>query len=123
MAALVIPDQARRVCWRQLPRLTRHPCFLPQALDPARSKCVVKGDSKVYAIAAASIIAKVTRDRIMLRYAEEYPGYGFEQHKGYGVPAHVKAIRDLGPSPIHRRTFAPVKTWFPAGKAAPKERK
>ncbi|KDD73986.1 ribonuclease HII [Helicosporidium sp. ATCC 50920] len=93
------------------------------ALDPARSKCVVKGDSKVYAIAAASIIAKVTRDRIMLRYAEEYPGYGFEQHKGYGVPAHVKAIRDLGPSPIHRRTFAPVKTWFPAGKAAPKERK
>ena len=64
-----------------------------------------KGDAKVYSIAAASIIAKVTRDRMMQEYDKEYPGYGFAAHKGYGTKAHIQAIRDLGPCPIHRMSF------------------
>ena len=66
---------------------------------------VVKGDSLSASIAAASVLAKVTRDDIMLAMAEEYPGYGFEIHKGYGTKAHYEALRQLGPSPIHRMTF------------------
>lgn len=68
-------------------------------------RCVVKGDSKCADIAAASILAKVSRDRLMLRYAEEYPQYHFEQHKGYGTKQHYEAIRAYGPSPIHRMSF------------------
>ena len=74
---------------------------------------MVKGDSKCYAIAAASIIAKVTRDRLMLESHAQYPQYNFARHKGYGVPEHMAAIRAHGPCPIHRRTFAPLKGWFP----------
>lgn len=66
---------------------------------------VVKGDSKSMAIAAASILAKVSRDRYMLKMAKKYPGYGFEKHKGYGTKAHYEAISELGISDIHRRTF------------------
>ena len=66
---------------------------------------VVKGDSLSASIAAASVLAKVSRDDVMLRKAEEYPGYGFEVHKGYGTKAHYEALRTFGPSPIHRRTF------------------
>ncbi len=66
---------------------------------------VVKGDSRSASIAAASILAKVSRDDIMLELAKEYPGYGFEIHKGYGTKAHYEALRTLGCSPIHRRTF------------------
>lgn len=66
---------------------------------------VVKGDSKSMSIAAASILAKVTRDRYMRRIAEIYPGYGFEKHKGYGTKAHYEAIERLGICDIHRRTF------------------
>ena len=66
---------------------------------------VVKGDSLRASIAAASVLAKVSRDDVMLRMAEEYPGYGFEVHKGYGTKAHYEALRTFGPSPIHRRTF------------------
>ena len=68
-------------------------------------RTVVKGDALSASIAAASILAKVERDRLMDRYAEEYPGYGFEKHKGYPVPAHYEAIRVLGPTPIHRMSF------------------
>ena len=68
-------------------------------------KTVVKGDSLSASIAAASILAKVTRDDIMEAYAEEYPGYGFEIHKGYGTKAHYAALTEKGPSPIHRMTF------------------
>ncbi len=70
---------------------------------------VVKGDAKVLAIAAASIVAKVTRDRAMVTLGEALPGYGFEHHKGYGTPAHLAALRELGPTPHHRRSFAPVR--------------
>ena len=66
---------------------------------------VVKGDSLSASIAAASVLAKVSRDDVMLRMAEEYPGYGFEVQKGYGTKAHYEALRTFGPSPIHRRTF------------------
>ena len=68
-------------------------------------KTVVKGDSLSASIAAASILAKVTRDNMMEQYAVEYPGYGFEIHKGYGTKAHYAALTELGASPIHRRTF------------------
>ena len=69
------------------------------------SECVVGGDGKVESIAAASILAKVTRDRYMYDLALEYPGYGFERHKGYGTKAHYEALRELGPSPVHRMSF------------------
>lgn len=70
---------------------------------------LVKGDSRSYSIAAASVLAKVTRDRIMLEFDRQFPGYGFAEHKGYGTPQHLAAIAKLGPCPIHRRSFAPLK--------------
>lgn len=71
-------------------------------------EAVIGGDGLVMSIAAASIIAKVTRDRLMCALAQECPGYGFEQHKGYGVPEHLEALDRLGPSVHHRSFFAPV---------------
>ena len=69
------------------------------------SRCVIGGDGKCADIAAASILAKVTRDRCMLEMAQKYPQYGFEKHKGYGTAAHYAAIREYGPSEIHRMSF------------------
>lgn len=69
------------------------------------SRCIVGGDGKCASIAAASILAKVTRDRYMLELDARYPGYGFAKHKGYGTAAHYAALRELGPSEVHRRTF------------------
>lgn len=69
------------------------------------SQCVIGGDGKCAEIAAASILAKVTRDRYMLQMAEQYPQYGFEKHKGYGTAAHYAALREYGPCPIHRPSF------------------
>ena len=66
---------------------------------------VIKGDAKVLAVAAASIVAKVTRDRMMAEYSAEYPGYAFEKNKGYGTKAHYEGLREHGMCPIHRRTF------------------
>ena len=66
---------------------------------------IVKGDAKSVSIAAASILAKVTRDRLMAQYDKLYPAYGFERHKGYGTSAHIEALRHHGPCPIHRKTF------------------
>ena len=68
-------------------------------------KSIIKGDAKSYSIAAASIIAKVTRDRIMRQWAEVYPMYGFEKHKGYGTAMHISAIKEYGLCPLHRRSF------------------
>lgn len=73
------------------------------------AETVIKGDSRVPAIAAASILAKVTRDREMVAYEEQYPGYGFAAHKGYPTKAHIDALQRLGITPIHRRSYAPVK--------------
>lgn len=66
---------------------------------------IIKGDAKSQSIAAASIVAKVTRDHLMEEYDKLYPEYGFAKHKGYGTAAHIKAIKEYGPCPIHRRTF------------------
>ncbi len=73
------------------------------------SKAIVAGDSKCRSIAAASIVAKVTRDRIMADHARDHPGYGWETNKGYGTPEHVRALDSLGLTPLHRRSFAPVR--------------
>jgi len=70
---------------------------------------VIGGDDSVASISAASIVAKVIRDREMDRAAAHYPNYGFERHKGYATAAHLEAIVRFGPSPIHRRSFAPVR--------------
>ena len=69
------------------------------------SRCIVKGDSLCADIAAASVLAKVTRDRFMLSLARQYPQYGFENHKGYGTAAHYEALRKYGPCPVHRLSF------------------
>ena len=75
---------------------------------PMSTRPIVRGDAKCLSIAAASIIAKVTRDRLMAQLARDYPGYGFERHKGYGTPEHQAAINKLGVSALHRRSFKPV---------------
>ena len=69
------------------------------------SRCVVHGDARCASIAAASILAKVSRDRLMVELSREYPQYGFEQHKGYGTRAHFEALREYGPCPAHRPSF------------------
>lgn len=81
---------------------------LPHFSVPA--ECLVQGDSLSISIAAASILAKVTRDRMMEKIDQEYPEYGFKQHKGYGTRQHLKAIDTFGPSPVHRRSFHPMKS-------------
>ena len=88
-------------------------CLLVDGLPvpglPAESFNVIKGDAKSASIAAASIIAKVYRDRLMTEMDKLYPGYGLAENKGYGTAAHLKALKDLGVTPIHRRSFAPVR--------------
>lgn len=76
------------------------------------SQSIVKGDAKSASIAAASILAKVTRDRLMLTYDKEYPVYGFAQHKGYGTREHIEAIRKYGICPLHRKTFEPIRSMI-----------
>ena len=75
---------------------------------PIPAITVIGGDAKVPSISAASVIAKVARDAEMTDWAETYPGYGFEKHKGYATPAHMAALDEHGPSPLHRKSFAPV---------------
>jgi len=81
---------------------------LPVPDLPAPSQAIVKGDSKSISISAASIIAKVTRDRIMIDFDKQYPQYGFASHKGYGSSVHLSALNEHGACPCHRRSFAPV---------------
>jgi len=76
---------------------------------PCRAEAIVKGDSKSLSIAAASIVAKVTRDRLMVEADLRYPAYGFAAHKGYPTTAHMETVRRVGPCPIHRFSFNPVK--------------
>lgn len=85
---------------------------LPVPNMPAKSKAIVKGDAKSASIAAASILAKVYRDRLMDKYAESYPQYGFENNKGYGTSKHFEALKKYGVSSIHRKTFEPVKSML-----------
>ncbi len=81
---------------------------LPVTGFPYPFRAIVKGDLKSMSIAAASILAKVDRDRIMLEYAKIYPQYGFERHKGYGTKFHLESLKNYGPCEIHRQSFAPV---------------
>ena len=81
---------------------------IPRAM-PGPSRALIKGDQKSLAIAAASILAKCCRDRLMTRISKRYPGYGFERHVGYGTAFHREALQRLGPCPHHRQTFAPVR--------------
>jgi ribonuclease HII len=82
---------------------------LPVPDLPCAHRAIVRGDSRCTSIAAASILAKVARDRLMVELDARYPGYGFAAHKGYGTPTHRRALRELGPSPCHRRSFQPVR--------------
>ena len=93
-----------------------HPCAEHVLVDGNRcpelacpAQAIVRGDSRVAAISAASIIAKVSRDREMIELDARYPGYGLAQHKGYPVKAHLQALEMLGPTPQHRQSFAPVR--------------
>lgn len=88
---------------------------LPKDL-PCPGRAIVGGDALEPAISAASILAKVTRDRLMVAMEEHHPGYGFAVHKGYGTPAHLAALEKLGPCIQHRRSFAPVKIWLEQGR-------
>jgi ribonuclease HII len=81
--------------------------LLPDIPLPQRS--IIKGDARCLSIAAASIIAKVTRDRLMLQLHKEYPAYGFDRHKGYPTEAHIAALQQHGVTPLHRRSFGPVR--------------
>ena len=78
-------------------------------------KTIIGGDHWVPAISAASILAKVTRDEIMMQWHQEYPDYGFDHNKGYPTPQHLKVLRERGPCPIHRKTFAPVRDALSPG--------
>jgi ribonuclease HII len=97
ISQLAIPPQA----------LLLDALLLPDIPLPQRS--IIKGDTLCLSIAAASIIAKVTRDRLMIQLHEQYPVYGFARHKGYGTEAHLAALRQYGVTPLHRRSFAPVR--------------
>jgi len=82
---------------------------MPLGIADTRIRPLIKADTKSYAVAAASIIAKVERDRIMNRLANEYPDFGFERHKGYPTVEHIEKLRKYGPTPVHRMSYAPVK--------------
>ena len=89
---------------------------VPLALA-ARGSALIKGDARALSIAAASIVAKVVRDRMMVRLHQQYDVFGFDRHAGYGTAAHLEALRRYGPSPVHRRSFAPLRQMLEKEKA------
>jgi ribonuclease HII len=104
--ALPVPPEHIVVDARQIPNVT-----VPQTP-------LIDGDARCYSVAAASIVAKVTRDRLMRELHELYPQYGFRENMGYGTPRHLAAVEEFGPSPVHRRSFAPVRElWLPGMRA------
>jgi ribonuclease HII len=96
VSALAVPPDYLLIDGNQLPRFS------------IQAEAIVEGDAKSVSIAAASVLAKVTRDRCMVAWDEKWPQYGFGQHKGYGTAQHLQALRQYGPCPIHRRSFSPV---------------
>ncbi|HEY9511481.1 MAG TPA: ribonuclease HII [Rhodanobacter sp.] len=104
LRGLQIPAQEAWIDGNQLPRDL-----------PCPGHAIVGGDALEPAISAASIIAKVSRDRLMVAMETTWPGYGFAAHKGYGTPLHLEALRRLGPCPQHRHSFAPVRLLFDQG--------
>ena len=112
--AIGIGNATRRALQRALCDLSRSADYViadyVPLFDPGVPCQTIKGgDGLSYSIAAASIVAKVTRDRMMEEAEREYPGYGFSRHKGYGTPQHLKELADRGPCPIHRFSFAPIR--------------
>ncbi|MGB9886977.1 MAG: ribonuclease HII [Moorellales bacterium] len=118
-----IHQAASRAMWRALTRLPIGPEYVlvdgsAIAGLPWPQEALVHGDGTSASIAAASILAKVWRDALMEHLHRRYPQYGFAQNKGYGTPAHLKALRLYGPCPHHRRSFAPVRSYLDAGTGA-----
>jgi len=118
--SLGIVAATRKAMLTALQHLPERPDFLlidalpmPQSGTPF--KAIIRGDQRCLSIAAGSIIAKVTRDRIMIKEDEKYPGYDFAVHKGYPTKAHLEQLQRLGPCPIHRRSFAPVRAILDGG--------
>ncbi|MBI2872772.1 MAG: ribonuclease HII [Chloroflexi bacterium] len=118
-----IAEATRRAMLRALASLPLTPhCLLVDAVSlewqglPCHS--LIKGDTRCLSIATASIVAKVQRDRLMVAEDAAFPGYGFTRHKGYGTAEHLAALERLGPCPIHRRSFAPVRQWAEGGEPA-----
>lgn len=108
LQALVLPELCRQAHLHVQVDGNRLPALA--GLDFVHSaEAIVEGDALVPAISAASILAKTTRDALMRELDQQYPGYGFARHKGYGTEHHLKALRELGPTVIHRRSFAPVR--------------
>lgn len=112
--AINIYQAAKRAMMRAVDALSVKPDYLlidaMELPSDLPQKSLIKGDARSNSIAAASIMAKVTRDRMMEALDKTYPGYGFAVHKGYGTPAHLQAIDKLGPCPEHRMSFAPLKS-------------
>jgi ribonuclease HII len=112
-----ILNATHRTMFRALVSLPSLPDYvlvdgLPVPNLPCSSMAIVKGDARSLSIAAASVIAKVTRDRLMVELDKQYPKYGFKRHKGYGTTMHIKALLEYGPLPVHRKSFAPVAEIF-----------
>lgn len=105
--------RAMRLSLQQLPRIPDYLLVDGMELSYENIPCqkIVHGDALSYTIAAASILAKVTRDRLMASYHEQWPEYGFDKHKGYGTRHHLEAIEKFGPCEIHRQTFEPIKSY------------
>jgi ribonuclease HII len=109
-----ILEASRRAMERAVMKLTPAPDYLLidaitiEGIPFDRQQPIIRGDSLSLSIAAASVVAKVTRDRLMRELEVKYPGYGFAQHKGYGTASHLEALRKLGPCPEHRGSFEPV---------------
>jgi ribonuclease HII len=109
-----ILNAAKFAMRRAILKLDPKPDFIladavPLNITDIAQKAIIHGDEKIFSISAASILAKVARDRLMQKYHKKYPQYGFDQHMGYGTEIHLKAIKKHGPSPIHRMSFAPLK--------------
>ena len=117
--------QAMRLALENLPYGLRPDLALIDGLPvvpfPLTQWALIKGDGRCASIAAASIIAKVTRDRLMTEQARTFPAYGFDSHKGYGAPVHLRALREYGPCLLHRRTFRPVAVLLNPQADPPKE--
>lgn len=99
----VIADHGARIL--KVPVFLDGGLFLGGGVQPKNVETIIKGDERIRAVAVASIVAKVIRDRFMVRLAKKYPAYGFEKHKGYGTKAHYEALREHGPCDAHRKTF------------------
>ncbi|MEI5906156.1 ribonuclease HII [Bacillus spongiae] len=111
-----IYEATKKAMLQGIQQLNVKPDFLlvdAMKLDlPIEQLSIIKGDATSISIAAASIVAKVTRDRLMKQYAKKYPQYGFQRNMGYGTSEHIEALQAEGPCELHRKTFAPIKTFF-----------